>query len=378
MKVIIVWLVGLLFAGNLPAGLVAWNSLIDIQQRPDLIAVGSIVEGRGTAADADFTVRIARVLKGDAGLAGKDLLVRWALDTSYSAGPRDSGAASPLASVSGLWFLQHNSGPWVVVPVMQGGIFFSQTFIRLPAGDIAGAYSYSPAAPLADKVASEISAAIEFGNPSGNGLDTLFFGILDELGSPVLQVLYHRLAAANSPNLRALGLSGLIRNGDPAALQAALEQSSSFSRLRENNALVQSIRDVFRSTDPAAIAILGRMAVDSKAVAAGMREASAHALRSIHSVAALPYLAQLLDDPDADLRGEGVGGLAAFANGLPVQTNANVANFGYLRSADQAPYKTEETMRHFAMGRQAIQQKEQEYLVFWKSWWAEHRWELGQ
>lgn len=127
MKAIIVWLVGLLLAGNLPAGLVAWNSLIDVQQRADLIAVGSIVDGRGTAADADFTVRIARVLKGDAGLAGKDLLVRWALDTSNSAGPRDSGAASPLASVSGLWFLQHNSGPWVVVPVMQGGMFFASS-----------------------------------------------------------------------------------------------------------------------------------------------------------------------------------------------------------------------------------------------------------
>jgi hypothetical protein len=69
-----------------------------------------------------------------------------------------------------------------------------QTFISVPAGDIPAAYSYAADAPLADKLVSEIGAAVEAANGAGTDMQGLLSGTLDDQKSPVLQVMYHRLA----------------------------------------------------------------------------------------------------------------------------------------------------------------------------------------
>jgi hypothetical protein len=148
----------LLSASNSFAGFVLWNSLAETQQRAELIAVGSIVTGDQTEGSANFTLRIARVLKGDTSLIGKDVLVQWNLDARQAAGTRAGGNTAPLATSTGLWFLHNQPGAWVVVPVMQGDTRLGQSFISVPAGEINPAYSYTLEAPLEDKLASEISA----------------------------------------------------------------------------------------------------------------------------------------------------------------------------------------------------------------------------
>jgi hypothetical protein len=42
-----------------------------------------------------------------------------------------------------------------------------------------------------------------------------------------------------------------------------------------------------------------------------------------------------------------------------------------------APYKTPETVAHFAMGSTAIEANEASYVSFWKGWWAQNRASLG-
>jgi hypothetical protein len=91
----------------------------------------------------------------------------------------------------------------------------------------------------------------------------------------------------------------------------------------------------------------------------------------------MPYLAALLDDPDPDLRVEAVGGIGAFANGLPVQTAASLASMSYLQPSSNAPYRTADTVAHFAMGTRAIEKDEASYVAFWKSWWDQNRARLG-
>ena len=103
----------------------------------------------------------------------------------------------------------------------------------------------------------------------------------------------------------------------------------------------------------------------------------AHALASIHTRATLPYLAALLDDPVLDLRAEAVGGMASFANGLPVQITADLTSMRYLQFPEKAPYLTPETRANFGMGKFTIEQDEARYLSCWRTWWAEHRGELG-
>jgi hypothetical protein len=117
--------------------------------------------------------------------------------------------------------------------------------------------------------------------------------------------------------------------------------------------------------------------VDSTIQSLAFRQASAHALAAIHTTAALPYLGLLLSDPDATLRAEGIGGMAAFANGLSTQTNAAVPSLAHMQLPANAPYRTSDTIAHFALGSQTIERREEFYLSFWKQWWSKNQASLG-
>lgn len=200
---------------------------------------------------------------------------------------------------------------------------------------------------------------------------------LDGLDSSVVQKLYQRMAASNSMRRKILGLSGLIREGGLPALASAVEGFSSFEGYpQETSILLLSIRDDYRLADPSSISVL------AKAIAAdaspNLRVAAAHALASIHTKAALPYLASLMDDASATLRAEGIGGIGAFANGMPIQTTAGEASLQYLqRPEKKSSYSSLETMQNFVLGEATIAQHEATYLSFWKAWWQQHRSELG-
>ena len=190
---------------------------------------------------------------------------------------------------------------------------------------------------------------------------------MDQLKSPVIHTLYERLAASQSVWQQILGLDGLIIGGDASALAKAVASDASFSKYGlERGMLWHAIREQFRSTDPAAIATLAQTA-ESTSAALDLHRVAAHALAAVHTSATLPYLATLLDSPDAILRVEGIGGIGAFANSLPTQTPANTASLAYLQFPAKGVYKTEDTMTHFAMGPKAIESNESYYLSFWKA-----------
>jgi len=175
-----------------------------------------------------------------------------------------------------------------------------------------------------------------------------------------------------------MGLSGLIRAGVGAALASATQGESTFAGYPiENGVLLQSVRDFFRATDPGSIAALGQAATDSTNPNLPFRRAAAHALAGIHTISTLPYLATLLDDADALLRTEGIGGIGSFANGLPIQTAAGVPGLAHLQLPASAPYRTPATVANFALGPQAIQSNESTYLSFWQQWWLQNKAALG-
>jgi hypothetical protein len=176
-----------------------------------------------------------------------------------------------------------------------------------------------------------------------------------------------------------LGLSGLIRSGSSGALDSATKSEPEFARYPiENGILTAAIRSAFRASDASSVAVLGAASSDSTDLNSSYREAIAHALASIHTATTLPFLAALLDDPIAALRAEAISGIGAFANGLPIQTNADVASLSYSQlSGTSSPYRTEDTILNFARGQQAISQNENKYLSFWKLWWSQNRVSLG-
>ena len=348
----------LFVAGGLYGSIVGTTSLADLAQAADLIAVGS----------ASGRLQVARVLKGDSTISGTNIAVHWE--------PRDNVSFTPVSvNGNGLWFLKRSSSGWKVIPIQDDGIF-NHTFIPEPSGPIVDAYAYNATASLADKVASEASAAIESSSDPAQ-FSTIYYG-LDQLNSPVIQRLYTRLAASNNTSQKILGLSGLIRGGSTPALAAAAKLTASLGNYPlENGVLSNAIRDDFRAIDANSVQVLGQIATGSTGAGTLLREAAAFALRSIHTKEALPYLATFLDDANPGVRAEGIGGLSAFANGLPVQTPANVVSMAYLKYPASAPFQTDQTKANFAMGLESIAPNETVYLSFWKTWWAQNRAALG-
>src|SRR5215471_13086738 len=152
-------------------------SLAQLQQSADLIVVGSASGGIQAGGSLNFTIQVSRVVKGD-------LLPAISIPASWQAS--DPGFAMAVSG-NGLWFLRRSVGEWRVLPLQSGFATFKDAFIPMPAGPVPDAYAYdATAATVSDKVASEISVAVE----SGDSL-TLFPGLqgfwLDELRSPVVQ-----------------------------------------------------------------------------------------------------------------------------------------------------------------------------------------------
>ena len=359
-------------ASSLDATMLVWNSLLQMEQKADLIVVGAAVHGSPAANGISFTIQVDRVVKGSPAVVGSAIPVSWA----------DSGqgawAANPGDAVGyGLWFLQGAPGSWLLMPVVQGDHWFGRTFIAEPPGPILSAYAYDSGAPLSDKVASEVSAALESTDGGGFQLNPLYDGPLDGLGSPVLQALYGRMAASSSKKQQALGLAGQLRWGNSTALSAAAQAESSFAAFGlENGELLRSLQHWFRAADPASVAILGRI-VDDTSGNLPFRRAAAFALAAIHTKEALPYLAALVADDDPELRAEFVRGIGSFANGLPVQTMAGTPSLSYLQPQADSRFRTDDTIVNHPLNIEYIEENESKYLSFWKAWWATHRVELG-
>ncbi len=356
------------------AGPVAMQPVAFLTGSADAIVLGSATGTLQFQSPGAFSLQVLRVIKGPASLAGTAILVRW---TPPSPGVVWPGAGFPVTG-AGIWFLKSAAGGWSFLPVAQGGVTFDMTYFPAPMTSLPGVYAYSATAPVQDKVASELAAAIEAWDGSFKlQFDDLFSGDLENLKSPVIRTLDERLAASQSVRQQVLGLNGLIIGGDANALARAVASDPSFSKDGlERGKLLFAIREMFRSTDPAAIATLGQTA-ESTSAALDLRRAAAHALAAIHTSATLPYLATLLDDSDPTLRVEGIGGIGAFANSLPMQTPANTASLAYLQLPASGPHKTEDTVAHFAMGPKAIESNEGFYLPFWKAWWQQNRVSLG-
>ncbi len=359
-------------AGGLYGGLSAPASIGKLEQTADVIAVGAASGATVSGATVNFSLHVTRVIKGDASLVGSAVPVLW------QTGGQFPGGSSAGLDGSGIWFLQGTTGAWRLMPVTQGAMDFARVYFPGPSGPIASPYAYSQTASLGDKLASEMASAIEGSTTFVQQFDAAMAGgLLDELKSPVLALLYQRLANSASAQKALLGMAGLIRQQDGSTLAAAARASSSLPNDPGVGVLLLSIRVFFRATDPASVGALGVAATDTANPNIGFRDAAAHALAAIHTAAAMPFLAILLDDQDTNLRVEAVGGMGAFANGLAVQTLAGVPGLTYLQLPASAPYQTPDTIAHLAFGPQAITARETYYVSFWKNWWAQHRAEVG-
>jgi hypothetical protein len=148
-----------------------------------------------------FNLEVSRVIKGDQTLVGTIIPVDWTwrnadLPTLTAAG------SPPTITGYGLWFLRSSPTGWALLPWLPPiGLFIPEL-----AGPIISVYNYSPSASLADKIASEVSNAIEGANGAHiPELAVLHDGLLEELKSPAIQTLYQRLSISPSAAQQELG-----------------------------------------------------------------------------------------------------------------------------------------------------------------------------
>jgi hypothetical protein len=367
--------VGLLLAAGNARAAGFPNSLQHLQQTADLVVVGATSGGAVAGTAITFSVQVQRVVVGDGGVTGKTIPVTWEWEAG---GMRTIADAAKYVTGTGLLFLTRSDNGWVLLPVMQSATGFQDAYFPEPPGPIASAYSYVPGASPVDAVASEMGAVVESAGCRAGSLRYLHNGALDQLNSPVIQVLYQRLAGSTATCLQALGLAGQIRAGNAAALRTAAQAASSFEASAfENGVLLGSVKDWFRAADPASVGILGQIVVDSENGNLPFRRAAAFALAAIHTKEALPYLARLMEDADPELRADSVRGLGSFANGLPVQTMAGVPSLAHLQPQPNSPYRTADTEMHSPLNIEYLEKNESTYLSFWKAWWQTNHAALG-
>ncbi len=331
----------------------------------DMIVVAGIIQGTAVDGPVSASLGVEEVIKGTA-QAGDTITVIW------NEPPFASSRRELQKGGRGLFFLERppGGGPWRILPATKGFAIFEMTYYYLPAGQRPAEFRPAPASTVADRVFLPLAWATAAGHPGSlmrgiqRDLEPDFTGALR---SPAVREVFRRFASSNTPRLRSMGLRSSLRDGEITSLVSFESGQRDLQGTAYWEQLVERLRFDFTNPDPAAVAILGRLTTSAEN--AGLRTAGASALARIHTRAALPHLARLLDQPELTLKTLGVGGLAMFANNVPIGSH-------HPAPGDWS-YRTDETIAHSAMSESVISAREAYYVGFWKNWWLQNRDKLG-
>jgi hypothetical protein len=281
----------------------------------------------------------------------------------------------------GLWLLKKADNKWTVIPFLSGAVRLETGyFIPLPgAGFRAGTFAAEPSNAVVsesvnDQVAAEFATAIHnYSNP----LDVFLLGhgLCQLEATPAVTGIYRTLATYTDPEVRLMGLAGLLgSDGENStwALKQIAKEMELIPRLHVRGVVIPSICSI-RNSDRGAVESLGQISLSSDIA---LRRCAAMALDFIHTRDTLPFLAELLNSGDAGTREYAIQGLSRFVDNLPVQNPSNIRNGQALLPQGPAPYRTAETDQ-FSLSKGWLGSAEEApYLQFWRSWWDRMKGEL--
>jgi hypothetical protein len=351
-----------MLVGPLAAGPVARQSVIQLAGTADAIVAGSVVAtvGNGIVSAA---IQVERVLKGSPTL-GTTISSVWMMPPSEM--PAGSG---PPLNGHGVFFLQQTAGgAWNILPWSAGDIAWRDTYIPTPSTaptslrEVASA-SLSPASSAVDRVFLEMVITIEAGSPTS----PVAYDLIDDFQqthSAVLAAAFNRFLSNQDPNLRSVGLRGALLNEDPATILTVRQNYAALSSTAGWQDLLDQIKFYYLNTGSQAVQILGQLATDVS-VGLDLRIATGIALARMHTQQTLPYLAALLNDPNPTLETAAVGGMASFANHVPIGSHEPAAGAWQ--------YRTDDTIAHSAFDEVTVQGQASYYIQYWKSWWQQNQ-----
>lgn len=116
--------------GFVYGGLISPQAPLELEQRADLIVVGSAsVDIQAGVKVANFDLQVTRLVKGDPAIAGRGITVSWTAPGGFLTGVIMPAGEHLVEKGTGLWFLQRSPTGWALLPaitgnsVSQGGLF---------------------------------------------------------------------------------------------------------------------------------------------------------------------------------------------------------------------------------------------------------------
>ncbi|MEN6532806.1 MAG: HEAT repeat domain-containing protein [Bryobacteraceae bacterium] len=351
------------------AGLLAYNTPESMVAQSDTVVVGTIVSGTYSGAGAFFNLRVDRPLKG-AVHAGQMLDVSWEHRET-----RLRGEIS-IANERGVFFLTDQGERWTVVPLHGGHAPFERRYFSLSKSSVTAAASeeWSFGNTVIEKIASELSASIDQCEQSRR-LDEVFISeSLMKLENRDLQRrIKARLSASGCTNSRIVAYLLAVSSGEPGAWTQLAGHIHDIKNTQFIG-IVLSLAHSCRGASPDDVHALGRLATSD---IQGLNSSATRALEAIHTREAVPFLAELLSSPDAQIRLKAIRGLSLFVDSLPVMTADAAQSMAYLQPPGKGLYRTTETDKFSASRQLPNAEKAPSYVEFWKKWWESMKREFG-
>ncbi len=330
--------------------------------RSQAVVIGEVTSGSFFGDELNLSLQVDRVLSGE-------ILPGAAVNVHGRSYVNHAGNAVPLPRVRGLWFLGGESNSWELVTI--GPVIFLYNYYAVPPGEIAATFKYPKSASLAEQVVLEMASAVTtFGKEDQDEFARAARAFQDFYGidTPTVRNAYRTLSAAPDAEVKVLGLAGLIQVVPDADLLASvLRDVETLSQTRGFGLVVNAIEGL-TTTDSETVRRLG----DFVNISSQPRlvYAAACALRAIHTREALPALAKLLDNKDEEIQNLAVGGMAAYAENLPVITADNSVDLSWLTPVGPRRFETSDMGDYLAYGQFRDQSQKQEILSYWRNWWT--------
>jgi len=362
MKQAILTLLGLAIVGALSGSPVQPQGETErLMEKADAVLVASAQSGWRTGNSVSLWLLVARSIKGPLN-RGDVVKVSWAT------------AVRSFAEVKGqygIWFLRTDQeGDWTLLSITNSRVPLQAAFFEL-SGSAVPIPPIDQSAPgtASDLVAEELGAALPY-YKGPLQLHLLATGLRGIANSSSPHRIYESLRSSSDAELKFIALAGLISEGDRTALAEVSEDISAAADLTVGGAFVADAVRSLRDSDSGTVLALGKIASSRSDQ---LRSSAAQALAYIHTRETMPFLAQLLDAPDAGSRQSAMLGMSRFVCNLPVATEQATVTGRDLVPQGPAPYRTRATDDHSLATRQLDANKEAEYLGFWRAWWDASR-----
>jgi hypothetical protein len=352
----------------------AWavTPITALGDRADLVVVGELLSVRGVGEGAaEMSVRLETVLKGlppassiTAVLPASALMRQHR--GRYDGEQVDAKHVFRTVDPFGLWFFQRaSSGGYEVIPTEEMDYTENAAFIPLPRWWVP-----SPKDDLRQSILAALQVSCESAESPSIMRDGKLLVALEAADRDEALAIANELMMSSSSHQRLLGLAVAIRWSSEQALAHLAREFNTLRLDKDFSFLITfSLRNYYQPSGGSSIAaLLQLIGLDSDG-SRSLDVAVLKALQRIGTKEVLPEMVLLLDSPNPAVK----AGACWYFHYFTALANPDGSIDQSGRGTGRRLYFTEETRIHTGQDSDTVD----EDAEFWKSWWMEHREDLG-